>query len=66
MTKDDLYSMAHDCDIDWHEFWNEDDSNKLEEFSKMIRFHERQKMAQMMDEEGWTYGAALIRTKGNK
>ena len=59
----DLFEIASECNIA-HGLESDDYVESLEKFKKMIEMRHREKLAQMMESEGWTYGAALIRTKG--
>ena len=31
-----IRELAKDCDLDWHRHWNDDSSNRLEKFAKLL------------------------------
>ena len=36
MTQDEIIEMARDADIDHHKLWNDDGTNRLEAFAKLV------------------------------
>jgi hypothetical protein len=55
MTRDDIIRMAREADIDWHQHWNDDESNRLERFAALVRADERNKLVAWMMAHGYTY-----------
>jgi len=51
MTQDEIIEMARQADIDHHKLWNDDGTNRLEAFAKLVAQHEREaclKIAELM------------------
>lgn len=42
MDREDIIRMAREADLDWHKFWNDDESNRLERFANLVAAHERE------------------------
>ena len=36
-----VIDMAREVGIDWHKHWNDDESNRLEQFAELVRADER-------------------------
>jgi hypothetical protein len=47
MDKEQIIQWARETDIDWHKHWNDDESNKLEAFAKLVRDDYSNKHAQL-------------------
>jgi hypothetical protein len=39
MNEDKTRELAKQADLDWHKFWTDDETNKLEVFSELIEQH---------------------------
>ena len=39
MTQDEIIEMARQADIDHHKLWNDDGTNRLEAFAKLVAKH---------------------------
>ena len=42
MEREQIIEWARETDIDWHKHWNDDESNRLEAFAKLVAEHERE------------------------
>ena len=42
MTQEEIIEMARQADIDHHRLWNDDGTNRLEYFSKLVASKERE------------------------
>ena len=42
MTQDEIIEMARQADIDHHKLWNDDGTNRLEAFAKLVAAKERE------------------------
>ena len=49
MTKEEIIEMARQADIDHHRLWNDDGTNRLEPFAKLVAEHEREACAKVCD-----------------
>jgi hypothetical protein len=49
MTQDDVIEIARQADIDYHRLWNDDGSNRLEAFAKLIAAKEREECADFLE-----------------
>ena len=49
MTQDEIIEMARQADIDHHRLWNDDGTNRLEAFAKLVAQHEREQIAQFIE-----------------
>jgi hypothetical protein len=45
MTQDEIIEMARQSDIDHHKLWNDDGTNRLEAFAKLVAAKEREACA---------------------
>lgn len=64
MTQDEIMKMARQADIDHHRLWNDDGTNRLEAFAKLVAEREREaclKIAKQYQDH-WTIDA--IRARG--
>ena len=69
-----IIEMAREAGIDWHRHWNDDESNRLEQFAEIVRADEREACAKLVEDQD-TYGdvvggwfellAEKIRARGN-
>lgn len=50
MTQDEIIDMARQADIDHHKLWNDDGTNRLEAFSKLVAAKEREQCAKVCEE----------------
>ena len=48
MTQDEIIEMAREADIDHHKLWNDDGTNRLEAFAKLVAQHEREACANIV------------------
>ncbi len=46
MTQDEIIEMAREADIDHHKLWNDDGTNRLEAFAKLVAEKERERISQ--------------------
>ena len=67
-----IIEMAREAGIDWHRHWNDDESNRLEQFAALVRADEREACAKVCDDieraknfSGPMHCAAAIRARGN-
>jgi hypothetical protein len=44
MKIDEIIEMARESDIDHHRLWNDDGTNRLEAFAKLVAERERQRI----------------------
>jgi hypothetical protein len=69
MDIEQIIEWSREADIDWHKHWNDDESNKLKAFAKLVAAHEREACAKVCDEVGDFFladdYAAAIRARGN-
>jgi hypothetical protein len=49
MTQDEIIEMAREADIDHHRLWNDDGTNRLEAFAKLVAAKEREACALIGD-----------------
>ena len=49
MTQEEIIEMARQADIDHHRLWNDDGTNRLETFAKLVAEHEREACAKEAD-----------------
>jgi hypothetical protein len=42
MDIEQIIEWSREADIDWHKHWNDDESNRLEAFAKLVAAHERE------------------------
>ena len=49
MKQDEIIEMARQADIDHHKLWNDDGTNKLEAFAKLVAAKEREACAKVCD-----------------
>ena len=47
MTQDEIIEMAREADIDHHRLWNDDGTNRLETFAKLVAEKERDACAEL-------------------
>jgi len=50
MTKEEIIEMARHADIDYHRLWNDDGTNRLEYFAKLVAEAEREACAKIVKE----------------
>jgi hypothetical protein len=63
----ELIDMARQADIDYHRLWNDDGTNRLEAFAKLVAAAEREKVAKQWEQwHGFDKHtvAAFIRARG--
>jgi len=48
MTQDEIIEMARQADIDHHKLWNDDGTNRLEAFAKLVAAKEREACAKIV------------------
>jgi hypothetical protein len=48
MDREQIIEWSLEADIDWHKHWNDDESNRLEAFAKLVAVHERKAIAAMV------------------
>jgi hypothetical protein len=58
MTQDEIIEMARQSDIDHHKLWNDDGTNRLEAFAKLVAEREREVCAHVA--EDWTIDEAFV------
>jgi len=49
MNQDEIIKMAREADIDHHRLWNDDGTNRLEAFAKLVAAKEREECALIGD-----------------
>ena len=62
-----IIEMAREAGIDWHRHWNDDESNRLEQFAALVRADEREACAKVCESNqmnSWSC-AQIIRARGN-
>ena len=67
-----IIEMAREVGIDWHRHWNDDESNRLEQFAALVRADEREACAKVCEPQeehddpltAWKIAKA-IRARGN-
>ena len=68
MTQDEIIEMAREADIDHHKLWNDDGTNRLEAFAKLVAAKEREACAVACETDGrdlaGLYYAGVIRARG--
>ena len=64
MTQDEIMKMARQADIDHHRLWNDDGTNRLEAFAKLVAEREREACLKLAEkyQDHWTIDA--IRARG--
>jgi hypothetical protein len=50
MDREQIIEWSREADIDWHKHWNDDESNRLEAFAKLVAAHEREACAKVCEE----------------
>jgi hypothetical protein len=50
MDIEQIIEWSREADIDWHKHWNDDESNRLEAFAKLVAAHEREACAKVCDD----------------
>ena len=55
MTQDEIIEMAREADIDHHKLWNDDGTNRLEAFAKLVAKHEREACAEICKKHADVY-----------
>lgn len=51
MTQDEIIEMARHAGIDHHKLWNDDGTNNLEAFAKLVAAKEREACAKVCDKK---------------
>lgn len=65
MDREQIIQWAREADIDWHKHWNDDESNRLEAFAKLVAKHaiakDREAVALLIEKRGAQgYGTLAI------
>jgi hypothetical protein len=55
LTQDEIIEMAREADIDHHKLWNDDGTNRLEAFAKLVAKHEREACAEICKKHADVY-----------
>ena len=58
MVSKAIIEMAREVGIDWHRHWNDDESNRLEQFAELVRAYEREACAKVCEEQEYRYWRA--------
>ena len=73
MNKEEIIEMARQADIDHHRLWNDDGTNRLETFAKLVAEKELEACAKVCEQHGFDHYcgnvtdkiAKTIRARGN-
>lgn len=74
MTRDDIIRMAGQADLDWHRYWDDDESNRLERFAALVAAAQCDACVKACEQEAllWPWSkdfrlcVAAIRARGKK